>query len=180
MRILKEQATAVVIDIQERLHPNISNHEQLTENAVKLITGLKHLEVPIMVTQQYTKALGNTIQPIAEALGEYTPIEKVAFSCLDEAVFQTQLQESGKKFLIILGEESHICVLQTAIDAIEKGLVPVIVADCVSSRKDADKNTAIERLRKEGAIVTSYESLLFELCRYAGTAVFKEISKLVK
>mgnify|MGYP003790731227 CR=1 FL=1 len=82
--------------------------------------------------------------------------------------------------MIIAGIESHICVLQTAIDLMENGITPVLIEDCVSSRKENDKKIAVERMKKDGAIVTTYESILFELCRYAGTEQFKTISKLVK
>jgi hypothetical protein len=180
MRILKENTIAVVIDIQERLHPVISGNDELEKNSLILINGLKALGVPMLVTQQYTKALGATIPSVAEALGSFEPIEKVAFSCFDEAKFAEALAGSGRKNVIIFGEETHVCVLQTVIDLVAAGYQPVVVEDCVSSRKLSDKHTAIQRIKNEGAIVTSYESILFELTRFAGTDTFKVISKLVK
>ncbi len=82
--------------------------------------------------------------------------------------------------MIIAGIETHVCVLQTTIDLISNGYRPVIVEDCVGSRKPNDKAMAIERMRKEGAYITTYESILFELLRYSGTDAFKKVSKLVK
>ncbi|HHY91224.1 MAG TPA: isochorismatase family protein, partial [Clostridiales bacterium] len=98
----------------------------------------------------------------------------------DEDTILSELQKLNKKWVIIGGIESHICVMQTALDLLDKGMVPVLVEDCVSSRRENDKKIAVERMRKEGAIVTTYESILFELCRYSGAEPFKTISKLVK
>jgi nicotinamidase-related amidase len=87
---------------------------------------------------------------------------------------------SGKENIIIAGIESHVCILQTVVDLIQNGYHPVVVEDCVSSRHENDKRMAIERMRQEGAIITTVESILFELLRYSGTEQFKGISKLVK
>ena len=180
MRILKDETYAAIIDIQEKLYPHINNKEQLLANTGTLIKGLKILNIPIIVTQQYTKGLGPTIQPLNDVLGQYLAIEKIAFSCCDESSFMNNQIISGKKWVIIAGIESHICVLQTVIDLIANGYIPVIIEDCVSSREEDNKRIAVKRMRSEGAIVTSCESILFELCRYAGTDFFKSISKLVK
>jgi nicotinamidase-related amidase len=90
------------------------------------------------------------------------------------------LTATGKKNIIIAGIETHVCVLQTVIDMIEKNYLTVVIEDCVSSRKLADKSVAIERMRQGGAYISTYESILFELARISGTPQFKEISKLVK
>ena len=91
-----------------------------------------------------------------------------------------RLNSLDKKFIIITGIEAHVCVLQTAIDLLERNFVPVIVEDCVSSRRLNDKKMAINRMRRMGAIITTYESVLFELLRFSGTEEFKAISRLVK
>lgn len=180
MRILKERTAGLVIDIQERLYPHIHEHEQLTKNVRILIEGLRAIGVPILVTEQYTKGLGPTIEPVRLALGEYEHLEKMAFSCCDDDGFSAELEKLDKKFVIITGIEAHVCVLQTTIDLLKKNYIPVIVEDCISSRKINDKIMAVERMRKEGAIITTYESILFELLRYSGTDEFKAISRLVK
>jgi nicotinamidase-related amidase len=82
--------------------------------------------------------------------------------------------------IIICGIESHVCVLQTVIDLIELGYQPLVIKDCVSSRRKSDKNTALRRMEQERALITSSESVLFELCEKAGTEEFKAILKLVK
>ncbi len=180
MRVLRNDTAGIIIDIQERLFPFILDNEQLTKNTGILIKGLQALKVPVVVTQQYTKGLGPTIQPLHLKLGDYDHIEKMTFSCCDEPSFSEHLDTLNKRFIIIAGIETHVCVLQTTIDLLESNYIPVIVQDCVSSRRLNDKMMAIERMRKEGAIITTCESVLFELLRYSGTAEFKEISKLVK
>jgi nicotinamidase-related amidase len=180
MRIIKEDTAAVVVDIQERLLPHIHDGERVLQNCIRLIDGLRILSVPVIVTQQYTKGLGMTVQPVIGMFPEFRWIEKVSFSCCDEPVFKQEIVQSGKKFIILCGIETHVCVLQTCLDLLGEGLIPVVVEDCVSSRKQNDKIIAIERIRQEGAMITTMESILFEITRYAGSHVFKSISGIVK
>ena len=92
----------------------------------------------------------------------------------------SRLDTMNKKFIIVAGIESHVCVLQTCLDLLGGDYIPVVIEDCVSSRRLSDKQTAMNRMRQEGVLVSSYESILFELCRFAGNDEFKSISKLVK
>jgi len=180
MRILREETAGVIIDIQERLYPHIAEAEDLLRHTEILIKGLNILGIPLVLTEQYPRGLGPTIPEIRTLIDKNHPVEKIAFSCCDEPGFMSRLNALNKKYVIIAGIESHVCVLQTCLDLLDGVYVPVIIEDCVSSRKMSDKQTAVFRMRQEGAIVSSYESLLFELCRFAGTDEFKGISKLVK
>ena len=180
MRIIKEQACGLIIDIQERLFPHINKHDVIAANTAILIRGLKILELPLIITQQYTIGLGETIPVIKESMSEFNPVEKNCFSCCDEPAFMESLKQYNRKFIIIAGMEAHVCVLQTVLDLQANNYMPVVIENCISSRKSRDKKIAVERMRQEGAFISSYESVLFELCRYAGTAQFKEISRLVK
>ena len=180
MRILRENSVGLVIDIQERLVPAMEESEVFVENSKKLIQGLQILGLPLLVTQQYTKGLGETIEEVKALISDFQYIEKKDFSCFDEPAFAEKLALSGKKTVIICGIESHVCVLQTAIDLKVAGYTPVVVTDCVSSRSFDNVDLAAERFRYEGIMMTSYESVLFELTRSAGAPGFKEISKLVK
>jgi nicotinamidase-related amidase len=180
MRIIKDQSAGLVIDIQEKLFPLISDNETLVNNSGILIKGLQALNIPLLVTEQYTKGLGPTIQPLKELLPGEKVIEKLAFSCCDEPAFISRLSGLNRKFIIITGIESHVCVMQTALDLLEHNYIPVVVEDCVSSRRLNDKNMSVYRMRRSGVIITTYESVLFELLRYSGTEEFKAISRLVK
>lgn len=180
MRILREHSIGLVIDMQERLVPAMEEHEQLVENCRKLIRGMELLKLPFLLTQQYSKGLGETIPEIKEVITDFQYIEKKDFSCMDEPSFVKKLDQSGAQNVIICGIEAHVCVMQTAIDLREAGYNPVVIMDCVSSRAYDNVDLAAERFRHEKIIMTSYESILFELTRSANAPEFKEISKLVK
>ena len=180
MRIFSNESVALVVDIQEKLFPHIDNHNKLQTNCEILLSGLNVLDIPIVVTEQYPKGLGPTIKSISSLITDFNPIEKLSFSCCGEKKFLESLHEYGKRNVIIFGIETHVCVLQTVMDLIERGYHPVVIEDCVSSRKSSDRETALKRMAREGVIITTYESILFELCEVAGTEQFKKISKLVK
>ena len=180
MRILREDTAAVVVDIQERLLPHIHEGDIMLKNCLRLIEGLKILSIPVIITQQYTKGLGQTVPSVMQLFPEFSYIEKISFSCWEEPAFKKEIDLLGKTDIIICGIESHVCVLQTCLDLLANGKRPVVVEDCVSSRKPNDKHIAIERMRQEGASITTMESLLFELARVAGNETFKSISGIVK
>lgn len=180
MRLNKENTIGLVIDMQEKLLPVVNNHEAITESCLKVVHGLRILNVPIVVTQQYTKGLGNTIPKINDAIGNFSYIEKLTFSCYREPSFIKVMNRTGKRNVVIMGVESHICVLQTALDLLYNNFNPVIVTDGIGSRYDSDKEIALWRMRDVGCIMTTTESILFELTRSADTPEFKEISKLLK
>lgn len=180
MRITKENTVGLVIDIQERLFPVMNEKETLLKNCQTLVKGLGELNIPMVVSQQYTKGLGETIPEIKSLIPDFEYIEKKDFSCWDTPEIADKLKELEAKNIIICGIESHVCVLQTAIDLKAAGLNPIVVMDCVSSRSAANYNLAKERFRNEEIIMTSYESILFELTRSAGAPEFRAISKLVK
>lgn len=180
MRIKKENTVGLVIDIQERLFPVMFHKEELLKNCRILIQGLKILEVPLLVTRQYSKGLGETIDEVRSLLTGSEPIEKNEFSCYDNPVFTGKLKISGADNIVICGIEAHVCVLQTAVDLKEAGWNPIVVMDCVSSRSEESITLAMERFRQEGILMASVESILFELTRRAGTEEFKCVSRLVK
>ncbi|RDU24306.1 hydrolase [Anaerosacchariphilus polymeriproducens] len=180
MRILPDDTIALVIDYQEKILPPIFDKEEFLKRSNILLAGLKELGIPTIVTAQYTKGLGNTTPEILEALGHDRFHEKFTFSGLGNEEVVEELAKSGRKNVIICGIESHVCVLQTLIDIKEAGYQPILVEDCVSSRKENDKKAAIERAKYEGAIITTYEAILFELLQSAKSEHFKAISKLVK
>lgn len=180
MKFQKTNTVALVIDIQEKLFPVIAEKEMLVNNAVKLISGLSALKVPVVVTEQYTKGLGHTIEAIKVALPQYAPIEKLSFSAVKSKAVRRELDSVNCKSVILFGLEAHICVLQTAIDFKELGYSVIVVEDCISSRSAENKRIALKRLEMEGIFTSSVESILFELCETAEAEQFKEISRLIK
>lgn len=180
MKINKEEAVLVLVDYQERLMPAMVDKEALEENVVKLAMGCGILGLPILVTQQYTRGLGETVEAIKEAVDDFSPIEKTSFSCYGEPAFVEALEATGRKTVVLAGIETHVCVLQTALDLLEQGYRVFLPADCVSSRKLSDKNYGEVRMGSAGVTITSCESVLFELVKDAKNENFKAISILVK
>lgn len=180
MRIIRENTTGLVIDIQERLYPVMWQKESFLKNCRILIQGLQTLGLPVLVTQQYSRGLGDTIEEIKSLFEDFQHIEKRDFSCCDELNFTEKLKETKSENVIICGIESHVCVLQTAVDLKAAGYNPVVVMDCVSSRAENSIKLAAERFRYEGIMMTSVESILFELTRSSSVPQFKAISNLVK
>ena len=181
MRITAEDTMALIIDFQERLVPVIDHNEELIHNTEILIKGLQALQIPMLITQQYTKGIGMTVPALAKLYGESFGYEdKVTFSCAEDEAILAKIKALGKKNIIICGIEAHICVLQTVIDLIALDYNVLLVEDCIGSRTENNRRIGIRRALQEGAMPTSYESILFELTRVAKTDTFKEISRLIK
>lgn len=180
MRITKENSTGLIIDIQERLYPAMAEKERFLKNSKILVEGLKELQIPTVFTQQYSKGLGETLEEVSKLIEPFSFIEKTSFSCYDADEYVGFLSANQYKNIIICGIEAHVCVLQTAVDLKDAGYNPIVVADCISSRDLTNKAIALERFRHEGIMVTSAESVLFELTRSAKDTAFKAISKIVK
>jgi nicotinamidase-related amidase len=180
MRIDPNKTQTLVVDIQERLYPHINNSEALLKNSITLIKGLKLLDIPFVLNEQYPKGIGGTIAPIKELLKDEHAYEKVTFSCCQTEATMNAIKEKNREFVIVFGIEAHVCVLQSVLDLLEASFTPVIVTDCIDSRNSNNKRVAIDRMIQAGAIPTTYESLLFELCSTAKNSAFKEISKLVR
>ena len=183
MRLHREATVLVVIDVQERMMPVMERREEVEKNVERLIRGCHVLGVPVIVTEQYTKGLGPTIEPIRrvfEECGGYRPVEKSCFSAQGCAPFEAELKRLEKTQVLLAGVETHVCVYQTAIDLLREEYEVTIIADAVSSRTAENRAIALERMTSEGVRISSTEMALFELLVRAGTDEFKAISKLVK
>ena len=178
--ISKEETVLVIIDVQENLFAHIAEKEKLAENLTRLIQFAHVMKIPIILTEQYPKGLGQTIPQVKQLVPNIQPIEKVEFSCFGSQRFKEALTKTQAKTLIITGIEAHICITQTAIEGLENGFRTYVVEDATSSRSLEDKATAIHRIRQNGVTVVSTEMLIYELLKKAGTPEFKETLKLVK
>ena len=178
MRIEKEKAQLLMIDFQEKLFPHMENQGVLGEKVITLLEGMKVLAVPILATRQYPKGLGDTIKELGTYFSEY--YDKMTFSCCGSEKLIGELHKTGRKNVIITGIEAHVCVLQTVIDLKALDFTPIVVVDAIGSRDKRDYEIALKRMEYEGAVLTTVESILFELCHTAGTEEFKLISRLVK
>ncbi len=179
-KILDRENTALlIIDIQERILKVMQRHEVLIENTLKLIRGMKTLNVPIYYTEQYPKGLGETAVALKSEL-KNEAIQKMSFSCSGAGDLFDEFKQKGFTQIVVCGIESHVCVQQTVLDLLANDFQVDLAADAVSSRRDFDYHTALHRMQANGAEVTTTESILFELLNVCGTDEFKAVSKLVK
>lgn len=180
MRLSEERALLVVIDIQGNLARAMDGKEALFANAARMIAGARIFGLPIVVTEQTPEKLGATIPELVPLLTGTEPIRKESFNCCAVPAFMDALAGTSRRQVLLAGIEAHICVYQTALDLIGAGYELHVVADAVSSRTARNRELALERLRQEGATITSTETVLFELLKTAADPRFKEIFRLVK
>lgn len=176
-----EQSQLIVIDMQARLSGAMPPEamQQAIKHCGILVQAANLLNVPVIVTEQYPQGLGETLPEIKQHLGAIKPIEKTAFSAASVPKFNQQLHRDQSQ-LILTGMESHICVLQTALDLIKANKQVFIVEDAVISRNANNKSNAIARMRDAGCIITNTESLVFEWLGNAQHSAFKVISQLIR
>lgn len=180
MKALRTESAGIVIDIQERLAPAVSDSEKTIRTVVKFIKGLRILQAPVVVVRHCPNGLGDIVPEIRHALGEYTPFDKVTFSAHEEPCIASHLRTLGKKNLFVVGMEAHVCVLQSIIDFAHAGYTTFALGDCVASRNPYDKEMALRRAEKEGVYPTTCEAALFELLGRADAGAFKDILSIVK
>lgn len=176
----KDNTALVIIDIQERLASVMKVKETVIQNCLHLIELSKTYSIPIVLTEQYPKGLGQTVEEIRKALPEYKPLEKMTFSCCEEQSFLDEIKKLNKRTIIIAGMETHVCVLQTCISLLKKGYSVHVVKDAVSSRAKENWKAGIEFMRDAGAVITCTEIVLFQILKIAGTEEFKAISRRIK
>jgi len=174
-----EEAVLMIIDIQEKLIPAMQYGEQVVQNANTLISLTRKLGIPIVVTEQYPKGLGKTVSDLSSQLGELLFFEKTTFSgCTNEVT--SALKGLGRKKIIIIGMETHVCVFQTARDLLTQGYQVFVVGDAVCSRTKGNYLNGLSLMSSMGALITNTETVFFDLLKQAGTPLFKELSKLIK
>lgn len=170
----------LIIDIQERLAQVMDKKEQVITNTLHLLELSRLIDMPVVVTEQYPKGIGKTVQPIVEALPQYEPIEKITFDCCLVEPFNTKVAGLKKDQIIVVGMETHICVLQTVLSLLKSGYTVHVVSDGVCSRAKHNWKVGLEIMREAGAVISSTEVVLFQLLRQAGTEEFKHLSKRIK
>jgi nicotinamidase-related amidase len=171
----------VVVDIQERLFNamDAERRDDMVANVKILLSAAHRLAVPVLVTEQYPKGLGRTLPELRTLLAE-DPIEKTAFSCAGAAAFADRLRGVGADHVILTGIEAHVCVLLTALDLLKQSHQVSIVADAVCSRRPANLEIGLAQARQAGAVVTSTETVVFQLLGKADSDAFRELSKLLR
>ena len=180
MRLNIQDALLLGIDFQEKLVPAMHDKEVLIKSSATLLQGLNLLQVPMIITRQYPKGLGDTVAPLREVTPNAQVHDKTTFSCYQDGATRKAIEAFKRKQIIICGTEAHVCVLQTTIDMLADGYQIYYVTDCMGSRRPHDKKFGIKRAALEGAMLTTYEGVLFELMGGAGSPVFKQVSQLIQ
>jgi len=179
--MLKDKdAILVVVDIQGRLATLMHEKEEFYKKAAAMIKGAQVLDIPILWNEQLPDKLGDTIPEIKQALSGGEPLVKESFSCCGNEDFNAELKKSGRKQVLLIGMETHVCVYQTAIDLIREGYEVHLVADAVSSRTLENKQIGLDAIKTAGAQITSVEMSLFEMLGVARGDQFKQVIKIVK
>jgi nicotinamidase-related amidase len=178
----RERAALVVVDVQEAFRAVVADFGRVADETATLIRGARLLELPVLVSEQYPRGLGETVAEVLDALGEdparpvAARLEKTAFSAAAADGFDLE----GRAQVLLCGIEAHVCVSQTAHDLLDRGIEVHVAEDAVGSRTAANRDLGLRKMERSGAILTSVETALFELLEAAGSDEFKAVQRLVK
>ncbi len=180
--LVADSCVLAVIDIQEKLLPPIFNKDQLVKNSQLLIRLAGILHIPVLVTTQYSKGLGQTVPEIASLLNGVETIDKLEFSCFGKEEFCSTVKSlpGNRNTLLVCGMEAHICVLQTVLNGLERGYLVHVASDAVGSRTEWNWRVGLDRMRTAGAVISSTEMMMYELLRKSGTPAFKEMLQYIR
>jgi nicotinamidase-related amidase len=185
--VTRDGLVVVVVDVQERLAVVMDRREQVVSAAGLLVRVAGVLRVPVIVTRQNPRGLGETVPQLAAAVEDaraagsaVTVVDKMSFDCTGEPAFGSALADTGRTHVVLVGMETHICVTQTVLSLAAAGLTPHVAADACCSRRDSDHEVAIARLRSHGVDVLVTESVIYEALGAAGTQEFRSVLELVK
>jgi nicotinamidase-related amidase len=175
-KLSPERAALIVVDVQEGFRKAIPDFERVAKAVATLIEGAEAIGIPVIVTEQYPKGLGETAPEVAEHLPEGTePLEKVVFSAAEAEGFDL----AGRDQTLVCGIETHVCVNQTVLDLLDGGTEVQVAEDAVGSRTEENKRVGLQKMERAGAVLTSVETALFELLGRAGTDEFKRVQRLI-
>lgn len=179
-RLLLGQTALLVVDVQERLLPAIHDCATVTQRVSLLLDAANVLDVPVLVTEQYPRGLGRTVEAVRQRLKPDVQIqEKLRFSACTQTT-KAELQRVGARAVLVCGIEAHVCVLQTSLDLADAGFVTAVALDAVGSRRATDRDAAISRMVQANVLPTTVESAIFELLTQAGGPLFKALLPLIK
>jgi nicotinamidase-related amidase len=175
MLLDRQKAALLVVDVQEKLLPAIIDHQGLLQRLEWLLGVAGDEALPVTFSEQYPRGLGHTVSALRQCAAQAPVVEKQHFSCVAAGCLPDSLLQRQK--LILCGMETHVCVLQTALDLLATGKQVFVVADACGSRHALDHQLGLERMRSAGAVIVTREMVLFELLQQAGSAHFKEMSQ---
>lgn len=176
----RDRAVLVLVDFQEKLHPHVARRDAVAAGAVKLAEAARVLGLPVLVTEHAVDVLGPTLEPLRAALGGFEPLRKTVFSCFGSPGFGDRLGSLGRPQILLAGEETHVCVSQTAHEAIARGFAVHVVEDACAARTEENHALGLRKMALAGAVPASVESAIFELLERAGTDEFRKLLPVIK
>jgi nicotinamidase-related amidase len=171
----RDRAAVVVIDVQEAFRKAIDGFDAMVDRSAILARGARELGLPIVATEQYPEGLGGTVPEMADALGATERLDKVVFSACRADGFDLGAADQ----VVVCGIEAHVCVSQTVHDLLDQGVTVHVAVDAIASRNPADRELALRKMERAGAVPTSVETALLELVGRAGTDEFKTVQRLI-
>ena len=174
-RLDPDQTALVVVDLQGKLLPAIDGEERLLHNSLLLLRLASILDMPVVLTTQYAKGLGSTVPAVLEAAPDVEPLDKLSFGCFGDEDFKRRLAELGREQLLVAGVESHICVTQTVLGAIEAGHRVHVMSDAIGSRVASNHSVGLSRMERAGALLSSAEMAIYELLGRSDGVAFKKM-----
>jgi nicotinamidase-related amidase len=179
MLLERDKCQLLMVDIQERLLPAMSDPATVVKNGGRLLEAARTLAVPVVVSEQYPAGLGHTVPELANLAPANAVHDKMEFSCFANLALHEALSGERRQ-TVIFGIEAHVCVLQTALEMSGAALDVTIVVDAIGSRVVESKEIALRRMQDAGVRLATTEMILFEWLRRAGTSEFKTISRLIR
>lgn len=177
--LCRESSALLVVDVQQKLIPAIEDSDRVVAKSQQLIDAASILGVPMLVSEQYPKGLGHTVENLDVSKAEVVE-EKSMFSCRECESIMGFLEGKTIQSVLLCGIEAHVCVAQTAFDLLACGFKVFIAVDAIGSRNSLDRETAVSRMNLHGITMTTAEAAIFEWCETSSVAEFKQISQLVK
>ncbi|MFO7654272.1 MAG: isochorismatase family protein [Candidatus Krumholzibacteriia bacterium] len=179
-RLEKQRAALVLIDMQERFRDLIDDGPAVTAACSRLVRFCRQLEIPVLVTEHYSRGLGVTITELRQLFDPFQPIEKIAFSCCGSGEFNDALDRTGRDQIVLCGIEAHVCVYQTAFDLLRKGKQVAVAADAVTARSPVNRDLGLRRMSELGVQTMGVEMIMFEILRQAKTEEFQAVAPILK
>jgi nicotinamidase-related amidase len=174
------QVLFIVIDAQVKLAQVMCQSDAWQSSMLKVLEGAIALELPILLTEQVPEKLGETLPVVRDLLPDLTVIQKSSFSCWGDPVFREQVKATGRRQMVLVGIETHICVCQTSLDLLSEGYQVHIIQEAVRSRSEGNHQLGLQRMRDAGAVISGLEMVLFEMMKTADHQAFRTISRIIR
>jgi nicotinamidase-related amidase len=176
----REDSLLLIIDLQTAMLKAIKGWDQVAKRTRQLILAAELLDIPVLLTEQYAKGLGGTHPEILDQIRTPRIFAKEHFSACLEKDCVPLVRSFARQKIVVVGTETHVCVLQSCLDLIQAGFQVHLVADAVASRKNENKDIAVAQMRQAGAVITSAEIVIFEWAKRANTDEFRAVLPIVK